>query len=52
VLERLVGTGFTGAVAVEVNTRGRNQATREEDLAEALTFARLHLVAPRTQPAQ
>jgi len=46
VLERLARTGFTGAVAVEINTRGRNQATREEDMAEALTFARLHLVAP------
>ncbi|MBM9466523.1 sugar phosphate isomerase/epimerase family protein [Nakamurella leprariae] len=42
-LEALAGLGFAGAVAVEVSTRGRSHAERELDLAEALSFARLHL---------
>ena len=50
VLEGLARSGFTGTVAVEINTRGRNQATREEDMAEALTFARLHLAVAAGEP--
>ncbi len=45
-LERLATRGFGGSVVVEVNTRratGREE--READLAEALAFTRLHLVA-------
>lgn len=45
-LERLAASGFDGAVVIEVTTRkAGNRATREADLAEALAFARLHLVA-------
>jgi sugar phosphate isomerase/epimerase len=44
-LESLAGSGFSGDVIVEVSTRGvLTRAEREEDLAEALAFARLHLV--------
>jgi sugar phosphate isomerase/epimerase len=44
-LESLAGSGFIGDVIVEVSTRGvLTRAEREEDLAEALAFARLHLV--------
>jgi sugar phosphate isomerase/epimerase len=47
VLERVAGNGFTGHVIVEVNTRRAiDRAEREADLAEALAFCRLHLVAP------
>jgi sugar phosphate isomerase/epimerase len=43
-LASLAGRGFTGAVAVEVATRGaRSRAEREADLAETLDFARRHL---------
>ena len=42
-LEYLTRSGFSGAVAVEINTRGMSRDAREEDMAEALTFARLHL---------
>jgi sugar phosphate isomerase/epimerase len=46
VLERLAGRGFGGAVIVEVNTRKAvDREEREADLAEALAFTRLHLVA-------
>ncbi len=46
-LERLAGRGFDGIVVVEVNTRrAESRADRESDLAEALAFTRLHLVAP------
>jgi sugar phosphate isomerase/epimerase len=46
-LASLAGRGFTGAVAVEVNTRrSGSRADREADLAEALAFARQHLAAP------
>lgn len=45
-LEGLAGRGFDGAVVVEVNTRrAADRAGREADLAEALAFTRLHLVA-------
>jgi sugar phosphate isomerase/epimerase len=45
-LGSLAGRGFTGAVAVEVNTRrAGSRAEREADLAEALAFAREHLAA-------
>ena len=38
--------GFAGSVVVEVNTRrAADRAEREADLAEALAFTRLHLVA-------
>ncbi len=46
VLERLAAGGFDGNVIVEVNTRrALTRAEREADLAEALAFCRLHLVA-------
>ena len=49
VLERVAAQGFGGHVIVEVNTRrALDRAEREADLAEALAFCRLHLVA---QPA-
>ena len=45
-LERLAGQSFDGAVVLEVNTRkAANRAEREADLAEALAFTRLNLVA-------
>ena len=48
VLERLAQRDFRGHVVVEVNTRrALDRAERERDLAEALAFCRLHLVAPR-----
>lgn len=44
VCEALAAGGFSGSVAVEVNTRkARNPRQREALLAEALLFARLHL---------
>ena len=49
-LEMLAREAFDGAVAVEINTRGRTNAVREEDMAEALSFARLHLAAPAADP--
>jgi sugar phosphate isomerase/epimerase len=46
-LERLAATGWAGNVVVEVSTRrATDAAEREADLAEALAFARLNLVAP------
>ncbi|MDT8909921.1 sugar phosphate isomerase/epimerase family protein [Amycolatopsis sp. PS_44_ISF1] len=43
-VERLVSTGFTGQVVLEVNTRHVTaEAERARSLAEALLFARLHL---------
>ncbi|MDP9117917.1 MAG: sugar phosphate isomerase/epimerase [Actinomycetota bacterium] len=46
VLERLAARGFRGHVIVEVNTRrALDRVEREADLAEALAFCRLHLVA-------
>jgi sugar phosphate isomerase/epimerase len=42
-LDRLVAAGWPGTIVVEVNTRGsKSPAEREEMLAEALAFARLH----------
>ncbi len=44
VLSRLVATGWSGTVVVEVNTRrSSGRPTREPDLAESLAFARQHL---------
>lgn len=43
VLAHLIETGFDGSVAVEISTRGVDAAERADDLAEALSFARLHL---------
>ncbi|MEP7178267.1 MAG: TIM barrel protein, partial [Pseudonocardiales bacterium] len=52
VLQRVAAQGFAGHVIVEVNTRrALDRAEREADLAEALAFCRLHLVAPRDLPA-
>jgi len=46
-LESLGARGFTGSVAMEVATRrARSRAEREEDLADALAFAREHLSVP------
>jgi sugar phosphate isomerase/epimerase len=48
VLERLARRDFGGHVIVEINTRrALDRAEREADLAEALAYCRLHLVAPR-----
>lgn len=45
VLEHLARRNFDGTVVVEVTTRkAANRAEREADLAEALAFAKLHLV--------
>jgi len=47
VLERVARVGFSGHVIVEVNTRRAvDRDEREADLAEALAYCRLHLVAP------
>lgn len=46
VLETLAEAGFEGSVVVEVSTRRADDDTRENDLAEALAFARLNLAAP------
>ncbi|MFZ0323075.1 MAG: sugar phosphate isomerase/epimerase [Actinomycetes bacterium] len=47
-LERLASQSFSGSVVLEVNTRkAANRADREADLAEALAFTRLNLVAAR-----
>jgi sugar phosphate isomerase/epimerase len=47
VLERVAARGFDGHVIVEVSTRRAiDRAEREADLAEALAYCRLHLVAP------
>ncbi|PZS36709.1 MAG: hypothetical protein DLM58_01130 [Pseudonocardiales bacterium] len=52
VLERLAARGYGGHVIVEVNTRrALDRAEREADLAEALAFCRLHLVAAPGAPA-
>lgn len=50
VLEYLARRNFDGTVVVEVSTRkAANRAERESDLAEALAFAKLHLVrSPET----
>lgn len=46
-LEYLARVDFAGHVVLEVNTRGaQTRAQREADLAEALAFSRLNLVAP------
>lgn len=48
VLERLAARNFEGHVVVEINTRrALDRAEREADLAEALAYCRLHLMAPR-----
>ena len=48
VLERLAARRFGGHVIVEISTRrALDRAEREADLAEALAFCRLHLMAPR-----
>ena len=47
VLRHLAASGFAGTVVVEVSTRkAGDRAAREADLAEALAFARQHLVDP------
>jgi sugar phosphate isomerase/epimerase len=53
VLERVAARGFDGHVIVEVNTRRAiDRPEREADLAEALAYCRLHLVAqPGPVPA-
>ena len=46
VLEHLARRNFDGTVVIEVSTRkAANRAEREADLAEALAYAKLHLVA-------
>ena len=52
VLERLAGRGYAGNIIIEINTRrALDRAEREADIAEALAFCRLHLVAPRAPQA-
>lgn len=46
VLEFLARRGFDGTVVLEVSTRkAANRAERESDLAEALAYAKLHMVS-------
>lgn len=45
ILDLLVCNGYQGSVVVEISTRGVDREEREIDLAEALSFARLHLAA-------
>ena len=46
-LEHLAVEGFTGHVVLEINSRrSATRASREEDLAESLAFARRHLAGP------
>jgi hypothetical protein len=45
-LETLSRNGYQGSAVVEVSTRGVDREERELDLAQALSFARLHLAAP------
>jgi sugar phosphate isomerase/epimerase len=45
ILETLARQQFSGSVVVEIGTRKASPAIRELDLAEALSFARLHLAA-------
>jgi hypothetical protein len=53
VLERLAARGFDGHVIVEINTRrALDRAEREADLAEALAYCRLHLVAAAVHEAR
>lgn len=52
ILERLARNGFDGAVVLEISTRGKDEDTREADLAEALTFARLNMATNSEQPAE
>ena len=53
VLERLAARSFDGTVIVEINTRrALDREEREADLAEALAFCRLHLMAPRPAHAR
>ncbi len=48
-LEHVAGTGFSGEIVVEINTRKCNTRTeREADLRESLEFAREHFLAVRT----
>jgi sugar phosphate isomerase/epimerase len=45
-LEYCAASGFRGSVVIEINTRrSGSRALRQQDLAEALAFARLNLVA-------
>ncbi|MCU1676747.1 MAG: hypothetical protein JWM93_1505 [Frankiales bacterium] len=51
-LHQLARSGFTGHICVEVNTRrAESRADREGDIAEALSFARLHLADGAAGPA-
>ncbi len=45
ILEMLAHNDFGGSVVVEISTRGVERSQREDDLAQALSFARLHLAA-------
>jgi sugar phosphate isomerase/epimerase len=48
-LRSLAGRGFTGSVALEINTRkASSRAAREADLREALEFARRYLAPAET----
>jgi sugar phosphate isomerase/epimerase len=45
ILEMLVRNEYRGSVVLEISTRGLDRPEREVDLAQALSFARLHLAA-------
>ncbi|MEV0896881.1 sugar phosphate isomerase/epimerase [Actinoplanes sp. NPDC049802] len=52
-LRSLAGRGFTGSVALEINTRKAvSRPAREADLREALEFARRHLAPAETAITQ
>jgi sugar phosphate isomerase/epimerase len=51
-LERLVRTGWSGAIILEIVTRrARTTEEREADLAEGLAFARLNLATAAADTA-
>ncbi len=49
-LGHLADSGFSGDVVVEVGTRRLTEEAREQDLAQALAFARLHFEPARLAP--
>lgn len=52
-LERLAADGYSGAIVLEISTRrAASSQAREEDLAEALAFTRLHLVSGSPAPGR
>ena len=52
ILGGLAAGGFDGAVVLEISTRGASHTDREYDLAESLSFARLHLATRGSRTAR